>query len=603
MKRMKQSIVLLLVLAMTIGAFSGCGSSNNNTTNSGSDSTTTQATATPAPTSAGSTTDSSTSTDTGSDTTATAEEGTAAANGIILPELDGDTLSLTVSIADFNQSSDGTEMQQLWQEKMEKYLGCTLDITWQRTPWADFRTNELVVLQSGQVPDVSSYSQGTAINEYGDDGIVLNLADYKDYMYYYPEYVNDTNGGEAFAYNADGSMYYFMDGFDNTQDIQGAQSFTGFAYRFDVLQANNLTPATTLDEFTTLCASLQGLIDSGASDAQYVMMNSTKDYAFYRGFVGIYHTWDTLYWNGSEWAFGPVEDNFREMLAYLNTLWDAGYIDPEMGTADYNAGTTKASTGVALVCPNLWAGSVAGWNTATTIEGLEWGLAYLPENTDYGTAWKWGSKQDGKSLNSQMGIYISADVANPEYVVAMIDYQYSDEMVEMMNWGVEGETYTASADGNTFSDAILSAESPATEVANYGIMSSSVCRSGIPFTPLDFSAMTSVSSIPEPWWNATKGYYEGKYWIESDANGGADSVSPYDRPPVLRLTADESTAKSQLSSACETYAREYAYKFITGELDINSDSDWDTYVQGVKSQSEEDFDATLEMLDANSVIN
>ena len=139
-------------------------------------------------------------------------------------------------------------------------------------------------------------------------------------------------------------MYYFMDGFDNTQDIQGAQSFTGFAYRFDVLQANNLTPATTLDEFTTLCASLQGLIDSGASDAQYVMMNSTKDYAFYRGFVGIYHTWDTLYWNGSEWAFGPVEDNFREMLAYLNTLWDAGYIDPEMGTADYNAGTTKAST-------------------------------------------------------------------------------------------------------------------------------------------------------------------------------------------------------------------------------------------------------------------
>ena len=29
----------------------------------------------------------------------------------------------------------------------------------------------------------------------------------------------------------------------------------------------------------------------------------------------------------------------------------------------------------------------------------------------------------------------------------MIDYQYSDEIVKLMNWGVEGETYTEN-DGN-----------------------------------------------------------------------------------------------------------------------------------------------------------
>ena len=37
-----------------------------------------------------------------------------------------------------------------------------------------------------------------------------------------------------------------------------------------------------------------------------------------------------------------------------------------------------------------------------------------------------------------MGIYISAETEHPEYAVAMIDYQYSDEMVNLMNWGVEG---------------------------------------------------------------------------------------------------------------------------------------------------------------------
>ena len=30
-------------------------------------------------------------------------------------------------------------------------------------------------------------------------------------------------------------------------------------------------------------------------------------------------------------------------------------------------------------------------------------------------------------LNANMGIYISAETEHPEYAVAMIDYQYSDE--------------------------------------------------------------------------------------------------------------------------------------------------------------------------------
>ena len=79
-------------------------------------------------------------------------------------------------------------------------------------------------------------------------------------------------------------------------------------------------------------------------------------------------------------------------------------------------------------CPTLWSGSVQGWNDAMMEEGQEWGLAFLPENEDYGTPWKWGSRQGGKSLNAGMGIYVSAATEHPEHVVAMLDYQYSDEI-------------------------------------------------------------------------------------------------------------------------------------------------------------------------------
>lgn len=529
---------------------------------------------------------------------------TAAGNGLDLPELKNNTLTLNVSIADYQQSSEGTEIQTLWQAAMEHYLGCKLDINWSRTPAVDYAENELVVLQSGQIPDIASITKGSAVNEYGEDGTLLNLSDYMDYMKYYPDYMADTNGGEAFTKNEDGSMYYFMDGFYNPEDIQGAQSFTAFAYRFDILKENGWEPATTLDEFTELCANMQAKIDDGSLDLDYVIINNTKDYSLYRGFVGMFHTWDCLYYQEGEWKFGPIEDNFRECLKYLNSLYEAGYIDPEFATADFNAGQTKATTNVGAICPTLWAGSVAGWNTAATDDRMEWGLAWLPENKTYGTPWKWGSRQAGKSLNANMGIYISAEIENPEYAVAMIDYQYSDEMVDLLNWGAEGVTYTTAEDGSrSFIDSILTAENPANESANYGLTASSVCRTGIPFNPIEFTAMLAVASKPEPWWNESEGYYEGKYWMESDKNGGEDSVAPYDRAPVTYLTAQGYSAKAQLSysGVCETRVKELAVQFIVGDTDINDDAAWEAYVKDVKSQTDGDFDEIIAMLNEKTV--
>lgn len=528
---------------------------------------------------------------------------TAASNGIELPELPDGTLSLVISITDYQISSEDTYIQELWQEAMEAYLGCTLDITWIRTPQSDYSSTAKVNLQAGTISDVNTNVSGTYVTEYGEDGILLNLSDYMDYMVYYPDYLEDTNGGAAFAQNEDGSMYYFFDGFYNPDDIEGAQSFTSFAYRFDILQENGWTPATTLDEFTELCANIQAGIDDGSIDLDYVIIANT--YSLYRGFVGIFHTWDCVYYNGEEWVYGPFEDNFREMLKYLYSLYEAGYIDPEFETDDYNTSIEKATTGGGGVMVSLWSGTVAAANAAMLEDSWQWGLAYLPENTDYGTAWRWGARQAGKSLSSSTGIYISADTEYPEYVVAMIDYQYSDYMVNLLNWGVEGETYTVDEDGTkTYIDEIMDADSPATTSAQYGLMSSSVCRTGIPFAPIDFNAMLAVASLPEPWWSEEQGYYEGKYWVETSVNGGgSEGVSPYDRGPVTYLSAEETSwvAELKYGGSCESRMKELVYQFWTGELDIYDDAAWEAYINDVKSQTDEDFDSILEVLNEKTV--
>ena len=101
---------------------------------------------------------------------------TAADNGMVLPEIPGGVLKVSANIALFNQSSAGTQIQKLWEQAMEHYLGVDVEVEFAETPWADFRANELTKLAAGSVADINSYSQGGAIQEYGEEGVVLNLA-------------------------------------------------------------------------------------------------------------------------------------------------------------------------------------------------------------------------------------------------------------------------------------------------------------------------------------------------------------------------------------------------------------------------------------------
>ena len=532
-------------------------------------------------------------------------EGTMNRDGLTFPELPNNTLKLTVTTANWGTDQLPTKMQKLWQEKMEEYLGCKLDITWQIAPWNDFRNNESVNLAAGDLSDINTYSQGTLVNGYGKDedgdSLVLDIMDYKDYLVYYPEFVEGKAGGWNGVLNDDGTSYVFWDGYDNDLNLAGGQSFSAYAYRFDVLKKYDLKPATTWEEFKALCAFLKEKIDAGEiENAKYVMSNGASWMAFFRGFVGTFHTWDTTYWNGTEWAFGPIEDNFRTMLKEMHELYAAGYIDPEYATDE--SCDAKAANGNILIVPTNWAGSVQSWNQAKVSEDMEWGLAYLP-SSQFGTAWKWGSKLNGKNLGTTltMGIIISADTEYPEYVVRLIDYQYSEDIYKMLNWGVEGEDFVTLEDGTrTYVDEILNAENPGQALADRGIMASASARTGIPFVPQIFSTILQYSST-EPWWSAEKGYYDGKYWIDTAVNGGPDSISPYDRAPLTHLNEEESKMKSTLTSACEKYSKVGANQFITGELDINDDAAWEAYVAGVKSQTE-DFDGFFKTLNEKTDI-
>ncbi len=561
--KMRKIPALVLALALVIGVFAGCNGGN----------TATSTAPTPPTGSSG---------------------GTQSQGGSNLPELPNNTLSITVSRPQFNEPAAGKPVQKMWDEQMAAYLGCKLDIKWEETAWLDYLNNQPTIMASGNFADVVAF--GTPMkdlpNQYGADDMLVDLSKHKDLLVNYQKFIDGTIGKEAGVYNDDGTAYAFYDGYVNVNNVEGAQSFTAFAYRFDILKKHDLTPATTLEEYKTLAKKLKELYPDA-----YPISNSTKDFAFYRGFTGIFHTWDTLYWNGKEWVYGPTEDSFREMLIYLNDLYKEGLIDPEFVTDTGDQAKSKALTGKILSVPTLWAGNVADWNRTSKADGsdVSWGLAYLPSKDGKQVSWKWGSRLPGYTLSKNFGIMINSETKYPEWVVKMIDYQYSDKMIDMMNWGVEGETYKVNSDGSKdFTDMVYNQENPSTYMGKYGSTTFSYARCGINFAPQVFEPLAFLMD-KEPWWDKSDGYTEGQYWINSDKYGGKDSVAPTDRAPYYTLNADESTTRGNAVNAYETITKTWGADFILGKKDPNNDADWQAYLNDLSS-SGVDMEGTIKIL-------
>ena len=123
--------------------------------------------------------------DTSSKAPATTTSGSSASGGsegTTLPELPNNTLSITVARPQFNEPAEGAEVQKMWDEMMPKYLGCTLDITWEETLWNDYLTNQPTQMASGTFADVIPFGTTTKDlpNQYGPDQMLIDLSKYKD---------------------------------------------------------------------------------------------------------------------------------------------------------------------------------------------------------------------------------------------------------------------------------------------------------------------------------------------------------------------------------------------------------------------------------------
>ncbi len=254
---------------------------------------------------------------------------------------------------------------------------------------------------------------------------------------------------------------------------------------------------------------------------------------------------------------GVVQDDrytegFKDSVANVARIYADGLIDPEI----YTRG--KDSRDV-MFQQNAGASTV-DWTTSTAtfqakyedqIEGLEWVSMLPPVNTK-------GESMIQYSRNNiaEWGWSISKNSKNPVAAIKLFDYMFTEEGRRVMNFGIEGETYTMVDGKAIFKDEILNMEVP----VNQHLQDIGQILTGY---QQDFEyekQWTEESAL-----QAIENYMAAEPFLET-----VEGLS-------LSQTSEEIELISKKEPALKSYTAEMVQKWVLGSEDI--DKSFDAYLK------------------------
>lgn len=492
----------------------------------------------------------------------------------------GDTLKFTVYNMTYSESALETEVQKKWEEKMEEYMGMKLDITWKELSINDYAEKMSVYLAANKYDDVFMITglgedAIDRLNDLGSDGKLVNLMDYKEQLVHYPAYLEE-NYGRQMVEDKDGNIYCFAS--SGYADGEYADEYGAIAMRFDILKKHNLTPPDTLEGYYELAKKLKELYPESYP------INCLSGSMMLDTFCSINHTHPDIYYNGEEYVLGPVADKerYKETLVFLNKLYSEKLLDSEYLVQTDDTMMEKLLSNRSFMAVPFSGSRITSrdMNDNPNTPGSVWGLVERPENLYGEKSWS-RVKKPGNTLENHTSIVISSKAKNPELLVKLLDYQYSDEIVELANWGIEGLTYTRNENGEKeFVPELMNAENFSTALSKYGVNSSLSVRSGIQCIPLH--QPEGKPAEKRETYSAEKGYYMIENNKIEKLTDGVER-DPENIAPPVRFSKEEREEKTNILTPILTYIEENSVKFITGQKSFD---EYDAFIEGVSDMGD-----------------
>lgn len=419
---------------------------------------------------------------------------------------------------------------------------------------ADFMTaNEKfnLMIAAQDYPDIfgsfsSLYTAGAdhAIEE----EIIIPLEDYVDLFPHYQKYRTSTNFLETATTTPEGHISGF---YELMSDFIGP--FFGMMGRGDWIEEIGLGMPETYDELHEVLLAMQSKY--GCTTTLMIDSAAVGNDNFLAAGYGIACMLATnakeSYWMVKDGVVtdGITGEGYKDYLTMLHQWYEEGLISTDFT----NAAGAMSADGM---------GEITSGNCGVFFNGAPMMSMYAAMTSDPNLqivgmpdpVLEKGEKTHVDTTEYDFGnerMSISTKCEDPELAIQYCEYWFTDEGIQLANYGVEGDSCEVVDGVPQFTDAVLN--NP--DMAPGDAISFYTGRNCIP-------TWASNSKLLVTFNEAEKGAFE--IWANSRDNRDA-------YPYVARLTIDETEEIVALASDYETYALECRDKFITGDMDIETE--------------------------------
>ncbi len=331
-----------------------------------------------------------------------------------------------------------TESLANW-KAVEDATGVTLNWQLISTQVKDEQFN--LIMTSGDIPDVMAFYEGkkgfSSVNKFGSQGAFLPVEDLiEEHAPNLKKAILDNPKVKEALVAADGHIYY-------VPMLSALNAARGWFIRYDWLEAVGKDVPTTTDELYDVLKAFktQDPNGNGLNDEIPMVFRRRGDDAFYNlGALAYAFDADTGWViRDGKVEYGPSEDQYRDYLAYIAKLYGEGLIDQEILTRAGNPRNDLFGKNVAG-CIHDWFASTASLNDSLADEIPSINLRHMAP--PIATVDKAYTRIQMSKVRADGGWSISHSNPDPVATIKMMDFLFSEEGSLLMNFGVEGDTYT-----------------------------------------------------------------------------------------------------------------------------------------------------------------
>lgn len=313
------------------------------------------------------------------------------------------------------------------QKEIESHTN--MKITLEGVPNSDYDAKVNTLIATNNLPDVVHIKRADLIAN-ANSGIFLDISPYIDqYAPNFKAWIEKEP--ELNKLRIDGDFY----GFPIVANKEHAALVGSLPMiRTDILQKLSLKAPTSFDE---LYAVLKAMKAAYPDSYPWTIRNGAEAnikflaYAFGSGYSIYYEPTEQQY------VFGPLREKFGDVLTYMNKLYKEGLLDPNFATNTAQQWQQNLSSGKSFFF----------FDNYTFATNFNLALQEVDKNASFDllpvlSAADGTRRSYADSPNSYNSYAISAKTKNPEAIVKMFDWMYSDEGVKATNFGTPGEHFT-----------------------------------------------------------------------------------------------------------------------------------------------------------------